>query len=254
MCLIVFAYRAHPDFPLVVAANRDEFYQRPTAQAAFWEDRPEILAGRDLECMGTWMGVTRGGRFAAVTNYRDPALGANGGESRGTLVSRFLEQDVAASDFIAGVAARSGEYRGFNLLASDGDAMFYYSNRSGSPVKLEPGLYGLSNHLLDTPWPKVRQARKRFERSLRPAPAPDPLFSLLADTSIASDTELPQTGVGAERERMLSPARIVSETYGTRCSTVLIESADRTLRYAERTYGLKGVELDTVRYEFRLNA
>jgi uncharacterized protein with NRDE domain len=254
MCLIALAHRVHPGFPLVVAANRDEFYGRPTAVAAFWEDQPDILAGRDLEGMGTWLGVTRSGRFAAVTNFRDPGDLRTSAESRGTLVSRFLCGTMTAEQYFDDVAARGGAYRGFNLLASDGTELYCYSNRDGAPRRLEPGIYGLSNHLLDTPWPKVRLARDRLRESLRPAPAPEPLFTLLADTDLSPDSELPQTGVGSERERMLSAARIVSESYGTRCSTVVLQGSDGRVQFAERTYGPEGAELDTVRYEFRLAA
>ena len=252
MCLIALAHRVHPAFPLVVAANRDEFHGRPTDPAAFWEDQPDILAGRDLECMGTWLGVTRTGRFAAVTNYRDPADVRTSAESRGTLVSRFLGGTMTAAAFFSEVAAHGEDYRGFNLLAGDGTELYCYSNRDGAPRRLEPGIYGLSNHLLDTPWPKVRVARDRLEAALHPAPAPEPLFTLLADTGISPDTELPQTGVGTERERMLSAARIVSASYGTRCSTVVLQGSDGRVQFAERTYGPEGEELATVRYEFGL--
>lgn len=252
MCLIAFAHRVHPGFPLVVAANRDEFHARLTAAASFWEDQPAILAGRDLEGMGTWLGITRSGRFAAVTNYRDPSDSRTIALSRGELASRFLAGDEPAEQFLAEVAANAGAYRGFNLLLSDGTGMYSYSNRSGNALKLEPGIYGLSNHLLDTPWPKVRAARERLGEALQPAPAAEPLFALLADTTVSADHELPRTGVDAQRERMLSAARIVSDAYGTRCSTVLMQGADGTVRFAERTYGPEGVELDTVSFEFRL--
>jgi uncharacterized protein with NRDE domain len=252
MCLIAFAHRVHPHFPLVVAANRDEFYGRPASAAAFWDDQPQILAGRDLEGMGTWLGMTRTGRFAAVTNYRDPEDQGKRAESRGALVSRFLSESMPAATFVEETVAKAGAYRGFNLLVSDGNEFFSYSSRSGARVRLDPGLYGLSNHLLDTPWPKVKIARDRLRESLDPAPAVEPLFTLLADTSMSTDAELPSTGVAPERERMLSAARIVSDTYGTRCSTVILQGADREVRFAERTYGPGGVELDTVSYGFRL--
>ncbi|MEO8202882.1 MAG: NRDE family protein [Betaproteobacteria bacterium] len=254
MCLIALAHRVHPDFPLVVAANRDELYARPTAPAAFWDDVPGIFAGRDLECMGTWLGVTRSGRFAAVTNYRDPADSQARNQSRGLLVSRFLAGDMGAGEFVAQVDARRDEYRGFNLLASDGTDLFSYSNRSAQARCLGPGIYGLSNHLLDTPWPKVRAARERLAAALAPAPAVEPLFALLADTDMATDDELPHTGVGAEREKLLSAARIVASAYGTRCSTVVLRGSDGTMQFAERGFGPGGVELPTVRCEFRLAA
>lgn len=250
MCLILFAYRAHADYPLVVAANRDERHARPTAQAGFWKDQPHILAGRDLKCMGTWMGVTRSGRFAAVTNYRDPSDTREGARSRGTLVSRFLAGDQSAADFLQEAAVESADYRGFNLLTGDDAELFYYSNRGAAAQRLEPGIYGLSNHLLNTPWPKVRTGRARLEAALAPAPAFEPIFTLLADTAPAADDELPRTGIDAASERRLSAALIVSPDYGTRCSTVLMRGRDCSVRYAERNYSPQGAELDTVRYEF----
>jgi uncharacterized protein with NRDE domain len=251
VCLIAVAYRVHPDYPLVVAANRDEFYTRPTAPAAFWDDEPSILAGRDLECMGTWLGVTRGGRFAAVTNFRDPSDQRASAESRGTLVSRFLAGKGAAGEFMDEVEARADAYRGFNLIAYDSDGLYYYSNRGAEPISLAPGIYGLSNHLLDTPWPKVTRLRDRLSAALEPAPSVEPLLAMMADTTMAPDGELPHTGVGPERERMLSAARIVSASYGTRCSTVVMQSRQGAIRFAERTYGPEGAELDSATYEFQ---
>lgn len=253
MCLIAFAYRTHPDYPLVVAANRDEYHARPTAQAAFWEEQPGILAGRDLECMGTWMGVTRAGRFAAVTNFRDPDDLRDSAESRGTLVSRFLSQDISCVTFLDRTIAHADDYRGFNLLASDGEAMYYYTNRAGEPRRLAPGIYGLSNHLLDAPWPKLVKARTRLEQAIAYGPAVEPLFALMSDTALAPDNELPRTGIEPARERMLSAARIVSPAYGTRSSTVLVQDGAGNVDYAERAYDPAGGELDTVRYAFRLN-
>lgn len=254
MCLIAFAYRVHPEFPLVVAANRDEFHARPTAQAAFWGEQPAILAGRDLECMGTWMGITRTGRFAAVTNYRDPDDLRDKAESRGMLVSDFLAGDVSSESYVEAIAAKKGAYRGFNFLASDGIDMIYYTNRSGPPRRLAPGLYGLSNHLLDTPWPKLVRARERLEHAMRPRPAVEPLFALMADTAPAEEGEMSRGDIDPARARMLSATRIVSDTYGTRSSTVLLQAGDGNVTYAERAYDRDGGELDTVRYEFRLSA
>lgn len=252
MCLIVFAWKAHPDFPLVVAANRDEFHARPTAAAGFWDDRPGILAGRDLEGMGTWLGVTRSGRFAAVTNYRDAASVPREAASRGLLASRYLESEAAPDAFAAAVAADGTAYRGFNFLASDREEMWWVSNRGGNARRLEPGVHGLSNHLLDTPWPKVTRGKQRLHQALELAPAVEPLLALLADTAEAADGELPDTGVGAERERLLSAARIVSPAYGTRSSSALLVGVDGRVRFAERAYGSDGAELDTLRYEFTL--
>jgi uncharacterized protein with NRDE domain len=253
VCLILFAWQAHDDYPLVVAANRDEFYQRASATAGFWLDHPHVLAGRDLEGGGSWMGVTRGGRFAAVTNYRDPA-DARGKEarSRGDLVRAFLAGQDSAQAYVAGVERTGGAYRGFNLLAGDGESLWYHSNCGGPARRLDPGVYGLSNHLLDTDWPKVSTGRQRLREALHPAPSADALFSLLADAVPAEDAALPSTGVPLERERLLSPARIVSDTYGTRCSTVLLAHREGGWRYAERSWGPQGVEGRIVRHAFRV--
>ena len=252
MCLILFAWKVHPDFPLVMAANRDEFHARPTAAMGFWDDQPAILAGRDLEGMGTWLGVTRSGRFAAVTNYRDTIPAPRDAASRGLLARRFLEGGETPASFAVNVAADGGAYRGFNFLAGDRDDLWWVSNRNGDARVLAPGVYGLSNHLLDTPWPKVTRGKKRLQEVLELAPAVEPLLELLADTAPAADDDLPNTGVGLERERQLSAARIVSPAYGTRSSSALVIGRDGRVRFAERAYGSDGAELDTVRHEFNL--
>ncbi len=253
MCLILVAWRAHPDFPLVVAANRDEFHDRPSAAAQFWDDRPEILGGRDLECMGTWLGATRAGKFAAVTNFRDPSEPTAAAKSRGLLVSEFLGNGARPGDFVAHTASEGAAYRGFNLLSADRDELWWLSNRGSGPKRLDPGVYGLSNHLLDTPWPKVRRGKERLARALEGAPALDSLLDLLADSSHAADSDLPDTGVGLERERMLSAARIVSEPYGTRCSSALVVTRAARVYFAERSFDRAGREQDTLRYEFTLS-
>jgi uncharacterized protein with NRDE domain len=252
MCLILFGWRAHADCPLVVAANRDEFHGRPSAQAAFWDDHPQVLAGRDLECMGTWLGVTREGRFAAITNFRDMTDQRQGKRSRGLIASRFLEGAQSARDFVAAVTAEGDDYRGFNLLAADREEFWWVSNRDGRPRLLEPGIYGLSNHLLETPWPKVQRGKRELGRILGGAPNVEALLGLLADTAQAPDADLVHTGVGLERERMLSAARIVSPDYGTRCSSALIAEASSRVQFAERSYDPAGDAQETRRYEFRI--
>ena len=222
MCLILLAWRAHPELALAVAANRDEFHGRPAAAAAFWPDRPAILAGRDLEAKGTWMGVARSGRFAAVTNYRG-AREPSAAESRGALVTKFLEGSGTPGAHLAAIQSNANRYSGFNLLACDGEELWWMSNRDGAPRRLEPGIYGLGNLLLDSP--EVEPDKARFRAALDMAPGVEPLFGTLA------------------------PARIVNGQYGTRCSTVLLKS-DSRLRFAERTYGPDGTEGETVRFEF----
>lgn len=236
MCLIVVAHRAHPAHPLVVAANRDELHARPAAPAAWWSDAPEVLAGRDLHAGGTWMGITRIGRFAAVTNFREWPPEA-GERSRGALVAGFLRGAAAPEAYAREVAAEGARYAGFNLLLGDGETMVYLSNRAEGVRVLEPGLYALSNHLLDTPWPKVRRARRAMEDAL--AAAGDgwdaALWEMLADRVAAADDDLPDTGLGRARELVLSPPFIAGAEYGTRASTVLTVAADGEVRLVERS-------------------
>lgn len=224
MCLAVLAIRTLPGIPVVIAANRDEYHARPTAAAAPWKDDPRIVAGRDLQSGGSWMGMTRAGRYALVTNYRDPMSIRPGAPSRGKLVEDFLRGAATPADYAAHVQAHGAAYNGFNLIVGDRDDAWYYSNRGGPAHALAPGVYALSNHLLDTPWPKLARTKAAFAAILRDSPAPDveALFDALGDRSVAPDAELPDTGVGLARERFLSSAFIVGLTYGTRSSTVMI--------------------------------
>jgi uncharacterized protein with NRDE domain len=254
MCLIAIAYQAQAARPLVVAANRDEAYMRPTAQAHFWEDQPDVLAGRDLEAGGTWLGVDRRGRFAAITNFRETGGRHASAPSRGKLVGDFLCAGVPAQDYLRGVSSSAQDYNGFNLLLLDDTGLFYFSNRSdaldSAPRRLAPGVYGLSNHLLDTPWPKVVVAKQRFGQAVAAGEPLESMASILRDTESAPDDALPSTGVGADRERLLSPIFIASETYGTRCSTLLEISAGRRARFVERSFGDGGKIGDAVEHRF----
>ncbi len=253
MCLIVFAYKAHPRYRLIVAANRDESYKRPTAPADFWEDEPRILAGRDLEKMGTWMGVSADGRFAALTNYRDPKqMNAVGKLSRGELVAGFLKGGMASADYVAGLASTGELYPGYNLLVDDGKSLYYFSNMEGVAKEVEPGIHGVSNHLLNTPWPKVVRGKKGLGELLKQdaADLERALFDLLRHAEPAPDLELPDTGIGLEWERVLSPLFIKSEGYGTRCSTVLL-MGDKELYYIERVYD--GEEFAEKRFKLPLS-
>jgi len=175
MCLILLAWRAHPDYPLVVAANRDEFFTRPAAEAGWWPDRPDVFAGRDLEAGGSWLGLSRSGRFAGLTNFRDPARQRPDAPSRGALVADFLAGAESTDAALARLTLEGPLYNGFNLLLSDGDSLGIYESESGSARRLEPGLYALSNHLLDTPWPKVLAGKSRLARALRALPDDTPL-------------------------------------------------------------------------------
>ncbi len=249
MCLILIAYRAHPSYELVVAANRDEFHGRPTAPLAFWDDNPQVLAGRDLKEGGAWMGVTRAGRFAALTNYRDPNRVLSDAPSRGHLVSGYLQGTEPARVYLDRLMARADAYNGFNLLLGDETGLYYYSNRASAVQALTPGLYGLSNHLLDTPWPKLKRGQRALRRVLERGsePTPDALLRLLTDRTPASDAELPDTGVPLEWERWLSSIFIDAPGYGTRSSTALLVEAGRRTRMIETTWA------DASRREFVLD-
>ena len=253
MCLILFAHGAHADYPLVIAANRDEYYQRPTAKAAFWQDHPHILAGRDLECMGTWLGVTRRGRFAALTNFRDPGERKTDAPSRGQLVSGFLVAEREPREYLEEVATLAPRYNGFSLLAGDIDGVFFFSSRTGSVQPVPPGIHGLSNHLLDTPWPKVAQGKQRLQAALTLEPSAEALLQLLHDREPAAQSELPDTGIGVEMERVLSSALIVSPQYGTRASTAVLFGRDGDVDFSERTILRGGGIGATVSLRFSVN-
>ena len=240
MCLILLAWRVHPRFPLVVAGNRDEFFSRPATVAGFWKEAPHILAGKDLEAGGTWMGVTTAGRFAALTNYRDPAQMQTGRPSRGALVADFLAGSDSPADYLAGSAGFGAQCNGYNLLVGDGRSLWWVSNVTNERQELQPGIYGLSNHLLNSPWPKVGAGRTALEMALAALPADQALFDLLTDDRIHPDETLPQTGIGLEWERVLSAAFIrtpaPTPVYGTRSSTVLCMRDDGMTLFDEITW------------------
>ena len=244
MCLIVFAWRPGHALPLIVAANRDEFYARPTQALTAWEDAPGVHAGRDLEAGGTWLGVGPQGRFAALTNIRDPGQPL-GPRSRGELVAGYLQGELGVEAYLDQVASRSKQYSGFNLLVGDERQLGYLHAREAAPRLLEPGVYGLSNAGLDTPWPKLVKARRGLERLLDSA-EPQQLLTLLADAEPASDGELPETGVGLATEKLLSSVFIASQNYGTRASTVLIVDDQGKRRLIERSFGPFGGHLGEV--------
>jgi uncharacterized protein with NRDE domain len=238
MCLVLIAYQMHPNYPLVVAANRDEYYERPAAPAAFWQDAPEVGAGRDLAHGGTWLGVSRTGRFAAITNYREPKLSAlPHAPSRGELVSRFLRSAAPAEDYLEILRHTAREYNGYNLIYGELGRLYCYSNKNNQAVLLTPGIHGLSNHLLDTPWPKVERGKRALAEAVNQSRlASADLFKVLSDPTPAADDELPDTGIGPELERMLSPIFISSEGYGTRSSTAVLFDAQGGITLAERSF------------------
>lgn len=254
MCLILIAHRAHPRYPLVIAANRDEFFSRPSVPAGYWPDAPHVLAGRDLEKGGTWMGVTSDGRWAAVTNFRDGTPPRPGMRSRGELVAGYLRDSIRAMDHVAAVESAAREYPGFNLLAGDGDGAWYLSNREEGSMMLAPGIYGLSNRLLDSPWPKVEHGKLALGAALAVEAKPDGLIEkllvALSDRSMADESALPSTGIGKDWEKLLSAAFIAAPGYGTRASTVLLVDHEGEIHFRERSFGARGELTEDQRYRF----
>jgi uncharacterized protein with NRDE domain len=240
MCLILLALRARADAPLILAANRDEFYARPTAPAAPWPDAPHVLGGRDLREGGTWLGITRSGRWAAVTNFREPSAPRDGAPSRGHLVSRFLLGETSTAAYLEELSGEAEAYNGFNLFVGDAESVRWFSNRAvdhplcGRP--LTPGIYGLSNHLLDTPWPKVERGKEGLRHAVASGAPPEEILHVLLDQTLADDADLPSTGLPIDLERALSAPFIAGAEYGTRSSTVILRAADGHTSFLERSF------------------
>lgn len=239
MCLILFAFKQHAGYRLVLTANRDEFYERPTAALHFWEDYPQVLAGRDLTQQGTWMGVTRNGRFAAITNYREVIAPIANAPSRGKLVADFLTGTASPERYLQQILPKANQFSGFNLILGDTQTLYYFGNRDGRIRMLGPGIYGLSNRLLDTDWPKVRAGKTQLTAVLRSGDGGpsridfQSLIALLQNRESVPDNQLPRTGVGIEKERMLAPAFITSPDYGTRSSSVLLIGHNNQVDFRE---------------------
>lgn len=252
MCLIAFALGRHPRYRLVLVANRDEYRHRPSDPARFWEDAPHLLAGRDRQAGGTWLGLTTGGRLAALTNYRDARQQVSDPPSRGSLVTAYLrDESLTPARFHATLAASGSRYDGFNLLYGSLDGLHYFTNRGGSSGPVPPGIHALSNHLLDTAWPKVTAARQRLEALLeQPDPAVADLLGCLADPAPFGDHLLPDTGIGLERERLLSPLFIAGSVYGTRTTTLILADYDGRVTFVEQNHDLPGAPCR--RFEVRM--
>ncbi|MEI2414775.1 NRDE family protein [Orrella sp. JC864] len=255
MCLAVLALNAHPRLPLLLVANRDEYHARPSLPAGPWPGHPDIVAGRDLSAGGTWLGIARGGRYALVTNYRDPRRLMPDAPSRGALVQDYLQGALGPEPYLRELAARQQRYNGFNLIVGDPQGAWYAGNRDpqGGPRRLADGVHGLSNHLLDTPWPKVRRTRQAVAALLREphAPAVQALMEVFADRRGAPDGELPDTGVGLARERMLASPFIASPDYGTRCTTVVLAGPDGAISLYERQYDPQGAAVHEAGWRLR---
>ena len=235
MCLIVFAWKQSADTPLLLAANRDEFYARPALAAAWWEEAPHVYAGKDLEAGGTWMGINKQGRFAAITNIRNGEAKKNGAPSRGKIVADFLCDNISPSSYLQTLTSKAKDYAGFNLILGDANDIYWFSNaQQHTAQRLQPGVYGLSNASLDTPWPKVLKAKTQLEKLIQKSASDQDYFELLADTTQAPEHLLPQTGVSLEWERLLSSIHIHSNDYGTRVSSLIKCHADGTAHLTER--------------------
>jgi uncharacterized protein with NRDE domain len=254
MCLILLAWRVHPDYPLVFGGNRDEAYERSSAPAQFWKDDSQIFGGRDLEMGGTWLGITRSGRMAAVTNYRDGSGHKLAARSRGELTAGFLRGNTAPNAYLGGVAPQAHAYSGYTLIVGDQDHLFAFSNRGGGIEELASGVHGVSNHLPNTPWPKIVRGKQRLEALLKAGDAKlaEGLFQALAERTVAPDAELPDSGVGLQRERELSPAFVAGERYGTRATTVILVSRRNEVVFAERRFGARGAPLGETSQRFAL--
>jgi uncharacterized protein with NRDE domain len=252
MCLILFSVNEHPRYPLIIAANRDESYRRPAEALAFWPDAPQVAAGRDLDASGTWLGITRQGRWAALTNYRQAGSYRQGAPSRGRLVADYLTTQVPPVAYLESIQSGASRYNGFSLLVGLGTDVYYFSNRAERYQRVEPGAHALSNHLLDTPWPKVTNGRRilRALPDLPAAPLTDLLLQSLQSRSTPADADLPDTGVGIPGERVLSPPFIVSETYGTRASTVILVERCGTVSMVEQSFGSMGTPLGAAKLRF----
>lgn len=252
MCLLVLAWNAHPRYRLVIAANRDEYHDRPAAALSRWPEPDDILAGRDLRAGGTWLGVDRRRRFGIVTNFRDLVRASPAAPSRGGLIPRYLGGAAGPRDYLAALESHAAGYGGFNLLLADGESLWYGSNRCTPFARaLSPGIHGLSNERLDTPWPKLVRVRSGFEKWLRAGISAEDgdLFTLLADRVPAADPEsLPSTGLAPEWEQVLSSPFVLHESYGTRCSTVLAIEPSGALYLAERRFDPSGACIGETQY------
>jgi uncharacterized protein with NRDE domain len=257
VCLILFANEANSRYRLVLAANRDEFYSRPTAPAAFWKEAPDVLGGKDLKSGGSWLGMTRSGKVAAVTNFRGPGKVWENAPSRGNLVRGFLMSSESPVIFFDKLHTRARNYNGFNFLLGSAEGLWWYSNRYDEPPrKITPGIHGVSNYLLDTPWPKVKRGKRALEHLIvgEKDITPEQVFPILEDRSPAADDDLSDTGVGLELERALSAPFIRTQDYGTRSSTVLLIEHTGSITFVERNFNPKDESQKESRYEFSIES
>jgi len=252
MCLILFALQQHEDYPLVVIANRDEYYARPTQAAQWWPDMPDIFAGRDLQAQGTWMGVNKNGRFAAVTNVREPGNASPARLSRGNLTRDYLASNDPAETFLESVESTAGDYAGFNLIVGDSSGLFFYSNRHPGIRCILPGIYGVSNGLFDEAWPKLTLGKLALAASVKTGLDNDALMRILTDHTTAEDEALPETGVPLDIERMLSSRFIRSDDYGTRACSIVKCNRRGEISFIEHNYDNAGITNNLIAEEIQI--
>ncbi len=253
MCLLLISYKNHPIYKLIIAANRDEFYNRPALPANYWQECPFLLGGRDLKAGGTWLGITKQGRFSAITNYRDMRINKENAPSRGNLTTNFLTGEFSAKEYLDRLKQSANKYNGYNLIFGDIDDLFYFSNQAQEHVKLTPGIYGLSNHLLDTPWPKVEKSKKSFNNILtKDNISAEDLFNILSDKSLPPDDLLPDTGLKIEIERAVSPVFVETPFYGTRSSTVIFCEMNNKITFYEKSLDVINKTWSKTVFEFQV--
>jgi len=253
MCLIYLAWKHHPHYKLILAGNRDEFYERPTREAGFWKDNPNLLSGKDLKGGGTWLGVTKDGKFSAITNYRDPRNIKKNAPTRGHLITNYLSVEESPKNYFMNIRDRLDHYNGFNLLLGSVDALYYFNNIKKKLTSLDKGIYGLSNAFLNSPWPKVTDGLNDFQSIISGTFNDDHLFDLLTDTRLSTDERLPNTGIPFELEKKLSARFIRTELYGTCCSTVLTIDQHDNVSFTERVYPVGKRKLLTSNYKFKIS-
>jgi uncharacterized protein with NRDE domain len=251
MCLILLAKDYHPEYKLILAANRDEFYHRKTEAANFWDEHPDVLAGKDMEAGGTWLGITKKGKIGMLTNYRDLRNLKEHAPSRGRLVLDYLTNGHKPDEYLDEIKPIAPKFNGFNLLVGYPDQLLYFSNYGNGVEKVPGGIVGISNHLLETPWPKVQRGKNKLQSIIDEEKFDtEHFFELLRDNTIAADEHLPDTGLDLERERALSSMFIKSPGYGSRCSTLIMINKKDEVIFAERVYNQQNGDSFTSSYNF----
>jgi uncharacterized protein with NRDE domain len=254
VCLIVFAYKHHPDYKLIFVANRDEFYERPAAPAAFWKEEPSLLAGKDLKEGGTWCGITKTGRLAAITNYRDMKSIKKDAVSRGKIVTDFLSGTSSPELYSKALKDSADQYNGYSLIFGNKSGLYFFSNRKKELVEIKAGIHGLSNHLLNTPWYNVERSKTLFNKAIEKGNnnLTGELFEMLSDDTPSSDDNLPDTGLDPKLERVISPIFTRTEVYGTRSSTLILIDNNDNVNFIEKSLNSSSKEWKISSYDFQI--